>query len=157
VVQGLGCEDYELLATRAAGHCEVCDIDATETVRGALVVDHDHRYGRGGTGQRGNLVAVRGLVCDPCNTKLGHVDAGEEKPSPEIVRYFKHAWFVEVMSYRDGASPLSKVHPDWRTWRCFASAARSIGRDGMGVLREFIQWYCREPGAPAPRRPAVRT
>jgi hypothetical protein len=39
-------------------------------------------------------------------------------------------------------------------WWAFGRAARVAGADRAALLREFIRWYVREPGAKLPRRPA---
>lgn len=58
----LTCEDYDRLAARADGRCEICSIPAENTPHRQLHIDHDPSVGRG---------AVRGLLCSRCNTRLG--------------------------------------------------------------------------------------
>lgn len=38
-------------------------------------------------------------------------------------------------------------------WERFGEAARSAGKDRAALMREFVAWYLREPGAKLPRRP----
>ena len=57
----LDCEEYDRLADRAQGVCEICHVDPDGTKHGLLVIDHDSTIGRW---------AVRGLLCHNCNTKL---------------------------------------------------------------------------------------
>jgi hypothetical protein len=53
---GLTVEAYQLLLREQAGACAICGRTAN------LTVDHDHRTGQ-----------VRGLLCDPCNRGVGHL------------------------------------------------------------------------------------
>lgn len=61
---GLTCEDYDRLFDRAQGVCEICGIRGEDTPWGRLHVDHE-----GGLGWQ--HAQVRGLLCSPCNTRLG--------------------------------------------------------------------------------------
>lgn len=56
---GLSPEDYDRLYAVQGGRCYICRRATGRTRR--LSVDHDHITGR-----------VRGLLCRPCNTLLGH-------------------------------------------------------------------------------------
>jgi len=47
-------------------------------------------------------------------------------------------------------TPLQNVRVDRGLWESFGSVAEP---DRSAVLREFIRWYVREPGAKLPRRP----
>jgi hypothetical protein len=51
--------DYDELYARQGGVCYICQWATGKSRR--LSVDHDHETGR-----------VRGLLCRPCNTMLGH-------------------------------------------------------------------------------------
>lgn len=149
---GMSCAEFDLLLDRAADHCELCGVHRGDTSRGLLCIDHDHRYDRGGTGQRGTVVAVRGLVCDRCNSLLRFVDSGQIPAPPHVVAYFARAWFVDSRAYVAGTSPLTRASADWWGWRRFARAARQAGMEPLGVLRAFIAWYSGKPGASLPRR-----
>lgn len=39
-------------------------------------------------------------------------------------------------------------------WYDFDAAAKAAGTDRATLVREFIRWYLREPGARIPNRPA---
>lgn len=54
---GMTLEDYESLVESQNGCCAICH---TETIK--LVVDHCHK-----------TKVVRGLLCSPCNTGIGHL------------------------------------------------------------------------------------
>lgn len=41
-------------------------------------------------------------------------------------------------------------------WRDLDPAARAVGYDRSGVIRQFVRWYLRRPGAKLPQRPAAR-
>lgn len=58
-VYGLSEGDYEALYLFQGGRCYICARATGATRR--LAVDHDHATG-----------AVRGLLCRPCNSMLGH-------------------------------------------------------------------------------------
>jgi hypothetical protein len=58
-VYGLGEGDYDVIYKGQGGRCAICQ-RATGATR-KLSVDHDHKTGE-----------VRGLLCRPCNTGLGH-------------------------------------------------------------------------------------
>ena len=38
-------------------------------------------------------------------------------------------------------------------WREFGQAAAAVGMDRAALLRQFIQWYIRQPEAKIPKRP----
>jgi hypothetical protein len=61
---GITAEDYWAIYEAQGGKCWICK-RATGASR-RLSVDHDHKLGSGRT-------SVRGLLCRPCNTFLGHV------------------------------------------------------------------------------------
>lgn len=58
---GISDEQYQDLASRANGHCELCGRKPKR-----LIIDHNHNTG-----------AVRGLVCDGCNHHLRCIDDEE--------------------------------------------------------------------------------
>lgn len=81
----LTCEDYDELVDRAEGCCEICLIAPEETVAGLLHIDHDHARGWG---------AVRGMLCGPCNNRLGRDWAKHSKKAADYL-----------------ARPLFREHP----------------------------------------------
>jgi hypothetical protein len=87
----LTCEDYDALVKRAEGKCEICRIPAQDTTRGALCIDHDPRYG---------YFAVRGLLCDRCNTRMRRVDRGSDPGDQRTSQYCRNAWFIGVLKRR---------------------------------------------------------
>lgn len=38
-------------------------------------------------------------------------------------------------------------------WTRLDVAAKSVGNDRAGVIRQFVRWYLRVPGAKLPQRP----
>ena len=40
-------------------------------------------------------------------------------------------------------------------WKRLKPAARAIGFDRAGVIRQFVRWYLRIPGAELPQRPEL--
>ena len=76
----LTCEEFDAMA-KAQGHaCKLCG-DATKP----LVVDHDHALG---------IWAVRGLICQFCNSLLAQVDAGRWESSARVAQYLAEAWHL---------------------------------------------------------------
>lgn len=89
----LDCEEYEALARFAEGRCQLCKTPAAETDRGKLCIDHAHDYGPW---------AVRGLVCDWCNTRLARHDSRLEPYSKDIALYLLNAWFSRQITFGRG-------------------------------------------------------
>lgn len=58
---GLTIEQYDELVRQANGVCAICE--QPESLKRRLSVDHDHATGE-----------LRGLLCNRCNTVLGHID-----------------------------------------------------------------------------------
>ncbi len=83
-VYGLTCAGFEALWERAGGKCEICGTAAADTPRHKLCIDHDPRYG---------FEAVRGLLCDRCNSLMSFVDRGRKR-DPRAYRYYARAWFL---------------------------------------------------------------
>lgn len=53
-------EEYNKLFVMQYGKCSICKVHQNNLKR-TLVVDHDHKNGK-----------IRGLLCQNCNTALGH-------------------------------------------------------------------------------------
>jgi hypothetical protein len=71
---GLTTQEYDALVKAQDGCCAIC---FTRTTR--LVVDHNHETG-----------LVRGLLCSPCNTGLGHFKDSVERLK-EAINYLGFA------------------------------------------------------------------
>lgn len=54
---GIGAKEYEALRKAQGGQCALCGVEPE-----VLCVDHCHATGE-----------VRGLLCTPCNTGIGHL------------------------------------------------------------------------------------
>ncbi|MEV1331519.1 CopG family transcriptional regulator [Micromonospora costi] len=52
-------------------------------------------------------------------------------------------------------TPTRPIRVDPDTWERFGKAAGSQGADRSSLIREFIAWYLRVPGAKMPQRPPV--
>ncbi|MEU8327138.1 hypothetical protein [Micromonospora sp. NPDC048839] len=52
-------------------------------------------------------------------------------------------------------TPTRPIRIDSTLWERFGASVGSLGLDRSAVLRDFIRWYTREPGAKMPRRPDV--
>ena len=64
---GITIEDYNSIYTRQNGCCILCGRNQSKLSH-TLHVDHDHKNGK-----------VRGLLCKPCNTKMGWFDKHKEQ------------------------------------------------------------------------------
>lgn len=60
---GMTPQEYSVLIEEHAGFCGICGQAAEKSAKGVLHVDHDHATG-----------AVRGLLCNRCNTALERVE-----------------------------------------------------------------------------------
>lgn len=76
----LSCQQYEGLLDRAGGICEMCRRPLARGPRGRLAIDH-----------LGPLWAVRGLLCNGCNSGLGDGDLGYRNAA----EYLANAWWVQ--------------------------------------------------------------
>jgi hypothetical protein len=52
-----------------------------------------------------------------------------------------------------GKTPTRPIRVDPELWERFGAATEAAGTDRSSVLRAFMAWYCRDPGAKMPRRP----
>ncbi|WBC13429.1 hypothetical protein O7600_20075 [Micromonospora sp. WMMA1998] len=52
-------------------------------------------------------------------------------------------------------TPTRPVRVDLGEWERFGVAAKSQGADRSSLIREFMRWYLRLPGAKLPKRPDV--
>jgi len=59
---GMTCDQFDDLYRSADGRCEICGVRGEATPTGMLFIDHDRPAG---------YHAVRGLLCNSCNTLLG--------------------------------------------------------------------------------------
>lgn len=60
---GITTDEYDRLLDEQGGVCAICRLDSSSSLRGKLMaVDHCHDTGK-----------VRGLLCSPCNTGIGHL------------------------------------------------------------------------------------
>ncbi len=62
---GIAADDYDRMLAEQGGGCAMCGRTGYPSGR-RLSVDHDHRTG-----------TVRALLCQGCNVKVGHYEAGE--------------------------------------------------------------------------------
>lgn len=76
----LGCDQYERLLARCGQRCEICRASVAGTTAGKLFIDHS-----------GPKWAVRGLLCNGCNTRLRD-GRGWFQGSAE---YLSRTWWVQ--------------------------------------------------------------
>lgn len=149
----LTCSQYETLLSRSAGKCEICGFPAEENPGGKLYIDHDHALG---------IWAVRGLLCQLCNTALRSPESRTELGYATAAFYLTLAAKAGVAEapepsllsvVRDHAQrPWRREQEGW--WPRFPRAAqhiypvswvRLISLYGPHNLRESA--FGRQPGA----------
>lgn len=121
----LGCDQYERLIARSGQLCEICRTSALATKRRKLFIDH-----------AGPQWAVRGLLCNKCNTYL---EDGSSNP-PWAGDYLANSWWKQECA-RVGVPTVMAAEPEHGT----------AIRDQYGVLwlREGDgDWYPHGGGKP---------
>jgi len=83
-VYGITFEQYQQMVESQGNKCYICGVRAEETPKGVLSIDHCHQTD-----------AVRGLLCDRCNTALGNFDDSIENLS-KAIEYLrtKERWII---------------------------------------------------------------
>lgn len=79
---GISGEDYNLLLASQNGVCAICGQPETAKRNGVvkfLAVDHNHKTGK-----------IRGLLCQKCNTMVGHSDDNAERLKDAAAYLEKH-------------------------------------------------------------------
>jgi len=116
----LGCDQYEHLIERSGRRCEICDLPGTRCTRGKLNIDH-----------YGPKWAVRGLLCDDCNTRLSS-QVTQARPR-WAVEYLDNAWWIRECE-RLAVSTEIAPEPDFGT--AFVDQFRVVWlREGDGQWR----------------------
>lgn len=83
----LTCSQLDALLIEANGRCQVCSLPAADNAKQMLFIDHD--------GWLGNW-AVRGLLCNTCNTLLGKdLDVPRDAV---FAAYLENAWYVRMLA-----------------------------------------------------------
>lgn len=72
----------------------------------------------------------------------------DEKPMHNVV-----GTPAASLSTTRGKTPSRPIRVDQELWASFGEAAGDQGMDRSAVLRAFMDWYIREPGAKLPDRP----
>lgn len=65
----------------------------------------------------------------------------------------RHDTLTPVTGRSGRGTARQTIRVDEDTWEKFGTRAQAAGADRSAVLRDFIRWYNREPGARIPRRP----
>jgi len=78
---GLTIDDYDRMLAEQHGRCAICDIEANDSPKGRLQVDHCHTTGK-----------VRGLLCFLCNSAVGKLrdDSGLMEAAAAYVKRGGH-------------------------------------------------------------------
>lgn len=104
----MSCDDLEDLLKRASHRCEICGCFGSSTKHGKLFIDHDPRLGDW---------AVRGLLCNLCNSNLDRLS------HPKAVAYMSSPWHHEMLAKRGLSSTVqpepslgTRVYVKGRTW-----------------------------------------
>lgn len=124
------CEDFRALEARAGGLCEIC---RTET---KLKIDHDHGLGWG---------AVRGLLCQKCNSELSRVDAGHQEPGLAVAEYLANSWYLQTQTPLPASeqTPIRAVRIPDDVWEALRAAAARNDETAADVLRRAAETYVR--------------
>lgn len=94
------CEQYDELLVEADNRCQVCRLHGWQNDKNILFIDHDADHGDW---------AVRGLLCNSCNTTLGK---DRDKPRDEaFAAYLDSAWYVRMLAARGFAPVLPEEPP----------------------------------------------
>jgi hypothetical protein len=94
------CSQLDALIAEAEGRCQVCRLPGVLNAKRMLYIDHD-------AGQ-GNW-AVRGLLCNTCNTILGK-DL-EVPRDGTFAAYLENAWFMRMLAERGIALEVPEEPP----------------------------------------------
>lgn len=105
----LSCAQFEALLAESGRCCQLCGIGSAETPTRKLFIDHDGQHGKW---------AVRGLLCQLCNNRLGH----DNPFRLEVGDYLRNAWFRRQLA-QQGIVPTFPDEPP----------VGSVVRDGAGV------------------------
>jgi hypothetical protein len=65
----------------------------------------------------------------------------------------RHDTLTGVTGKSGRGTARQTIRVDEALWESFGTAAGSLELDRSAVLRDFMRWYAREPGAKLPRRP----
>jgi hypothetical protein len=82
----LTCAQFDELFAAMEGRCQICRRLGYEAPHGMLYVDHDRPLGD---------YAVRGLLCNPCNSSLGRVKGAF---NDQQLAYLSTPWHVGRLS-----------------------------------------------------------
>jgi len=77
---GITPEDFDAILAEQGGGCGICG--TTDQSRRRFDLDHDHGHC---PGRFGCPICIRGVLCNPCNVRLRHVE------NQKIVRYLARA------------------------------------------------------------------
>lgn len=94
------CEQYESLIAETGNRCEVCGLHGLENPKRKLFIDHDRALGDW---------AVRGLLCNLCNTILG-ID-NEVPRTPSMASYLAKPWYMRMLADRGIALGIPEEPP----------------------------------------------
>lgn len=79
----LSCRQFDLLRAEVNYRCQICGTEEHETKHGRLAIDHDPELG---------FWAVRGVLCQPCNSLLGR----GLLPEDAAARFLADPWHKRV-------------------------------------------------------------
>lgn len=101
----MNCHQFEGLIKRSGGVCEICRRLLAKAYLGKLAIDH-----------RGPLWAVRGLLCNGCNNRLGDDNSDFEGAA----EYLENAWWKQqckalgLPTWRQPEPPIgSAIRNQW--------------------------------------------
>lgn len=74
--------------------------------------------------------------------------------TPEAIE--RHDTLTGVTGRSGKGTARQTIRVDEVLWDRFADAATTAGNDRSALLREFMRWFIREPGAKLPKRPTIQ-
>jgi hypothetical protein len=123
------CEDFDALALRSQGLCELCFEAADQ-----LHIDHDHALGWG---------AVRGLVCPRCNALLRDIERGRKLADARVKAYFADSWHLGRLLPRSRRRMQRTVRVEDAIWDAALVAADANNETVSDVVRRALVAYIR--------------
>ncbi|WP_062435015.1 endonuclease domain-containing protein [Herbidospora daliensis] len=114
----LTCEDYDALVAHHHGRCGVCGI-AADTAPMGLFIDHESVVGDW---------AVRGLLCNRCNSSLHHMS------SPEAAAYLASPWYLTALPAKGLRLKAESEPPD--------GAVVHLPAQNLTWERTGRHWHC---------------
>jgi hypothetical protein len=67
----------------------------------------------------------------------------------------RHDTLASVTGKSGRGTARQTIRVDEESWEEFGAASESVGTDRSALIRDFMRWFVRKPGAKLPKRPAA--